>query len=108
VFEDFVRTWALHGATLLDALAALIVVLAALRAVATASLATLRAGVASVSPGRRKFSEWLALALEVLIGSDIVRTAVSPDWTEIAQLSAIVLLRVIINYTLLQDVKASE
>jgi len=109
MFESFVHDWALLGATLLDALAALIVIVAALRAVIKAAFAArLKDTVAQVAPVRQGFSVWLALALEVLIGSDIIRTAVSPNWTEIAQLTAVVILRVVINYTLLQDVKESE
>ena len=45
------------------------------------------------------------LASELLIGSDIIRTAVSPTWDDIAQLAAIVALRVVIEYTLMHDVK---
>jgi uncharacterized membrane protein len=108
-FELLVHDWALRGATLLDAIAAIIVILAALRAAVMATLAMAKPYPASrLSPVRRRFAVWLALSLEILIGSDIVRTAVSPNWTDIAQLGAIVALRIIINYTLLQDINAGE
>jgi uncharacterized membrane protein len=86
-FELLVHDWALRGATL---------------------AMTKPYPGSRLSPVRRRFGVWLALSLEILIGSDIVRTAVSPNWTDIAQLGAIVALRMIINYTLLQDINAGE
>jgi uncharacterized membrane protein len=107
--EEFVRTWALEAASLIDGIATLVIVAASLQAVwgSIASLAR-RRWLADVQPIRMRLSLALALGLELLIGSDIVRTAVSPSWTEIGQLGAIVVLRVVINYTLMRDIKESD
>jgi uncharacterized membrane protein len=53
---------------------------------------------------RLRLGRWLALALEFLLAADILRTAVAPTWTEIGQLAAIVVLRIVINYFLQRDI----
>jgi len=49
----------------------------------------------------------LALALEFLLGADILRTAVEPTWEEIARLAAIATIRTGLNYFLQREL-ASE
>jgi len=102
MLESLVRLWALRGATLVETISAVIVVGAALQATWRAALAIGKSDLAgNVLLIRRRLSEWLVLALEILIASDIIRTAVSPSWVELGQLAAIVALRVVIDYTLL-------
>ncbi|QKD84981.1 DUF1622 domain-containing protein [Thermoleptolyngbya sichuanensis A183] len=47
----------------------------------------------------------LALALEFLLAADIVGTAVSPHWNEIAKLAAITGIRTFLNYFLHREVR---
>jgi uncharacterized membrane protein len=47
----------------------------------------------------------LSLSLEFLIGADILKTAVSPSWTEIGMLGAIVVIRTVINYFLTEELR---
>ena len=42
----------------------------------------------------------LSLALEFEIAADIVRTTIAPGWEEIGKLSAIMVLRTVLNYFL--------
>ena len=57
---------------------------------------------------RLKLGRWLAVALELELGADILRTAVAPTWTEIGQLGAIIVLRTALNFFLQQEIdKAS-
>ncbi len=42
----------------------------------------------------------LVLALEFLIGADILRSSITPSWTIIGQLTAIVLLRTLLDFLL--------
>ncbi|MBD3276782.1 MAG: DUF1622 domain-containing protein [Candidatus Aegiribacteria sp.] len=59
--------------------------------------------------GRLKLGHALSLALELLIGADILKSALDPSWTELGQLGAIVLIRTVLNYFLLWDMrKVSE
>jgi uncharacterized membrane protein len=47
----------------------------------------------------------LALALEFLLGADILRTAVEPTWEEIARLAAIAAIRTGLNYFLQRELR---
>ena len=58
--------------------------------------------------GKRKavwarFGLWLLLSLEFQLGADIIRTAISPSWTQIGQLGAIAVIRTFLNYFLEED-----
>ena len=53
----------------------------------------------------RGFSGWLVLALEFLLAADVLRTAISPTWTDIGQLAAIAAIRTFLNYFLGLDVR---
>lgn len=55
--------------------------------------------------GRLRLGHSLSLALELLIGADILKSALDPSWTELGQLGAIVLIRTVLNYFLLWDMK---
>jgi len=67
-----------------------------------------KAGVSTLE-GRKyvyvRFGEWLLLGLEFELGADIVRTAISPTWSQIGQLGAIALIRTFLNYFLEKDVE---
>jgi uncharacterized membrane protein len=45
----------------------------------------------------------LSLSLEFLIGADILKTAISPNWTEIGMLGSVVAIRTVLNYFLMQE-----
>ena len=79
-----------------EASAAVIMALAAIQATAKALLLFLRTSRASLKPEepktediRLRLGRWLALAIEFELAADILRTAISPTWNDIAQLAAI-------------------
>lgn len=47
----------------------------------------------------------LVLALEFLIGADILRTAISPSWSSIGLLGSIILLRTLLDYFLEREIR---
>jgi uncharacterized membrane protein len=51
-----------------------------------------------------RFAMWLMLALEFELAADVLRSAVSPGWTDIGQLGAIAGIRTFLNYFLEKDV----
>ena len=62
------------------------------------------------SPGIRRgawvrFAVWLLLGLEFELAADIIRTAISPTWTDIGQLGAIATIRTVLNYFLEKDIE---
>jgi uncharacterized membrane protein len=65
-----------------------------------------------VTPTRReiwrRFGVSLLLGLEFMLAADIVRTAISPTLTQIAQLAAIAAIRTFLNYFLAEDLKHAD
>jgi uncharacterized membrane protein len=57
---------------------------------------------------RLSLGKSLAIALELLLGADILKTAIAPSWTEIGQLAAIATLRTALNYFLERELKQSN
>lgn len=57
---------------------------------------------------RLRLGRWLALALELLLGADILRTAVAPSWTEIGQLAVIATIRTGLNFFLQREIEAAR
>ena len=49
---------------------------------------------------RLQLGQWLSLALEFELAADILRTAVTPTWTDVGLLAAIVVLRTVLNFFL--------
>lgn len=96
-----------------EAAAALVIGLAAIEATMQALLLFLPSRTVAGGPDakeavRLRLGRWLALALELELGADILRTAVAPTWTEIGQLGAIVVLRTALNFFLQQEIDKAE
>jgi uncharacterized membrane protein len=51
------------------------------------------------------FGVWLLLGLEFELAADIIRTAISPNWTDLGQLAIIAAIRTFLNYFLEKDVE---
>jgi uncharacterized membrane protein len=101
-----VEALVLFLAGLIEALAALIIALGAGQALLRTIKDLLRPN-ASVPQWdiRLRLGKWLALALEFLLGADILKTVVSPSWNEIGQLAAIATLRTLLNYFLEREIE---
>jgi uncharacterized membrane protein len=50
-----------------------------------------------------RFGVWLLLGLQFALAADIVRSVISPTWSEIGQLAAIAAIRTFLNYFLERD-----
>jgi uncharacterized membrane protein len=93
-----------------EALAVLIIAVGAIEA----AWGAIRALLARQSKrGQRRdvwlrFAVWLVLGLEFELASDIIRTAISPSWTDVGQLAAIGVIRTFLNYFLEQDLERYE
>ena len=58
---------------------------------------------------RLLLGRFLALGLEFQLAADILKTAVSPSWTDIEQLAAIAAIRTVLNFFLAKEIeKAAE
>ena len=54
---------------------------------------------------RVKFGSSVAVALELLLGADVLATAVAPSWNDIGKLASIATIRTILNYFLERELK---
>ncbi len=100
--EGLFQRWAAHLALIVEALSAIFIAIAAVEG--------LWILITSPREGRRKavwlrFGVWLLLSLEFQLGADIIRTAISPTWTQIGQLGAIAVIRTFLNHFLEEDLE---
>ena len=54
---------------------------------------------------RTEFGSTVAVALELMLGADVLATAVAPSWNDIGQLAAITIIRTALNYFLGKEIK---
>jgi len=54
---------------------------------------------------RVRFGSSVAVSLELLLGADVLATAVAPSWDDIGKLAAIAVLRTALNYFLERELK---
>lgn len=81
VFQVVVR----YGVLALEAVGAVIIFVSAIRALICAVK----------QPGKSKmvFSEGIATALNFLLGSEVLKTIIAPDWRDIGMTCAIIVMR---------------
>ena len=79
----------LHLAEGIDVIAAVVIGIASLRAAATAARLFLQRAASNSDKEevRLKLGLWLSLALELVLGADILRTTIAPSWEEIGKLA---------------------
>ena len=108
--SDVLKLVAEYTAYTLEALSALIIAFGALRAIWT----YLRQSIISKGDIRQscrcriQLGHSLSLALEFLVGADILKTAIAPSWSEIGQLAAIIGIRTVVNFFLMWELRQSE
>jgi uncharacterized membrane protein len=88
-----------------EVVAALLIALGAAEAVGRLLAARLRGGLLQRREVWLRFATWLVLALEFLLAADVLRTAVSPTWSEVGRLGAIAVIRTFLNYFLARDMR---
>ncbi|MBY0524723.1 MAG: DUF1622 domain-containing protein [Gemmataceae bacterium] len=86
--------------------AAVLIGLAAVQATVRSLLIYVRPGSVESATDeiRLRLGRWLVLALEFQVAADILRTAVAPNWNEIGQLAAIIVLRTVLNFFLQKEI----
>lgn len=116
MLESWIREATLATSLVVEGVAALIVAFAVFEAIVRL-LASIRRHSGAGSPDqahsvkeeiRLRLGRWLALALELLLGADILRTAVAPSWSEIGQLAAVAAIRTALNYFLQREIDAAQ
>ena len=98
---ELLRTVAQAAATVVEAVGVLVVAVGIARAVFGYLVSLVRRSRPFPPETLRlDLGRSLALALEFLLGADILRTAVEPSWEEIARLAAIAAIRTALNFFL--------
>lgn len=59
-----------------------------------------------LDPLRIEFGRYINLGLEFLIAKDVIETMFLPTWTDIGQLFALVVIRTLISYFLMHEIKS--
>ncbi len=54
---------------------------------------------------RMQFGSSVSAALELMLGADVLATAVAPSWNDIGKLAAIAIIRTALNYFLGKELK---
>jgi uncharacterized membrane protein len=57
---------------------------------------------------RLQFGTSVAVSLELLLGADVLATAVAPSWDDIGKLTAIAVIRTLLNYFLERELKKTH
>jgi uncharacterized membrane protein len=66
---------------------------------------TFKKNILSSGEARVRFGSSVSVALELLLGADVLATAVAPSWDDIGKLAAIAVLRTSLNYFLGKELK---
>ena len=104
---EFIKLIAHHVAAVAEGIAVLFIIIGIVGALFIYVKKTffLKAGYTAMTQSRNHLGHSLSLALEFLIGADILRTAISPTWEDIGQLGAIVGIRTVLNFFLTRELK---
>jgi uncharacterized membrane protein len=105
--EDLFKQFASYIALGVEAAAAIIILAGAMEAFAAIVRSFFLPG-SKTSVRKRiwlRFGVWLLLGLEFELAADVVRTAISPTWTDISQLGAIAVIRTFLNFFLEKDLE---
>lgn len=108
--EEWIKTGTIYLARIVEAMAALVIMYASIKAAVVffKSMLSRQAGFVPKISIRLSLGRSLAIALELLLGADILKTAVAPTWNEIGQLAAIAALRTALNYFLERELRNSN
>jgi uncharacterized membrane protein len=105
--EDILKQIAIGVALTVEAVAVLVIGYGALEATVKLAVRPFRDAVTR-APRKQiwlSFGLWLLLGLEFELAADVVRSVISPSWTEIGQLGAIAVIRTFLNYFLERDLE---
>ena len=95
-----------HG---LEIIAAAVIAAALIRLVIEYFQSVIKAkGGLPAMQARVQFGSAVAVSLELLLGADVLATAVSPTWDEIGKLAAIATIRTVLNFFLERELKHSK
>jgi len=107
--EEAVKNITVYVSLLLEAVAALVIAAALLKLIWNYARIFHRdhSGY-SVMEARLGFGTAMAVSLELLLGADVLETAIAPNWDDIGQLAAVATIRTALNYFLEKELRNSK
>lgn len=104
--EEIAKTVTVYSSLSLEIAAAIVVAVALLRLPLQYFKSFIRRGNGlAARDARVTFGSAVAVSLELLLGADVLETAVAPSWEDIGQLAAIATIRTVLNYFLEKELK---
>ncbi len=98
----------LHLSSFVEILAAVVIGIALLQFLYRYSANVFKPNTETINQTIRiQFGSSLTVALELLLGADILATAIAPTWDDIGKLAAIAVLRTALNFFLERELKTS-
>jgi uncharacterized membrane protein len=108
VMKDWAEIITKHLSSLVEILAAVVIAIALLQFMTRYVLNIFQPNIETLNQKVRiQFGSSLALALELLLGADILATAIAPTWDDIGKLAAIAVLRTGLNFFLERELRTS-
>jgi uncharacterized membrane protein len=107
--EEIAKTITIYISHGLEIIAAAVIAVALIRLIAEyfQTVVKVKSGLTAMA-ARVQFGSAVAVALELLLGADVLATAVAPTWDEIGKLAAIATIRTVLNYFLERELKHSK
>ncbi len=97
-----------HLSSFVEILAAVVIGIALLQFLYRYSTNIFKPNIETTNQNIRiQFGSSLTVALELLLGADILATAIAPTWDDIGKLAAIAVLRTSLNFFLERELKTS-
>jgi uncharacterized membrane protein len=104
--EETAKTITIYTSHTLEIFSALVIAAALIKLVINYFQSFLKAKSGlSAMESRMVFGSAVAVSLELLLGADVLATAVAPSWDDIGKLAAIAVLRTGLNYFLERELK---
>jgi uncharacterized membrane protein len=107
--EKIAKTVTIYISHGLEIISAIIIAAALFKLIVSyfQSFLTAKNGLSAMG-ARITFGSAVAVSLELLLGADVLATAVAPSWDDIGKLAAIAALRTALNYFLEKELKHSK
>lgn len=104
--EEIAKTITIYVSHTLEIISAIVIAAALIKLVLNyfQSLLKLKNGLSAME-ARMIFGSSVAVSLELLLGADVLATAVAPSWDDIGKLAAIAVLRTGLNYFLEKELQ---
>jgi uncharacterized membrane protein len=104
--EDLAKTITIYISHALEIISALVIAASLVKLVLSYFQSFLKAKSSlSAMESRMVFGTAVSVSLELLLGADVLATAVAPSWDDIGKLAAIAILRTGLNYFLERELR---